>query len=167
MPVDVRESPELQAIILAIKAANADLRKILLRESRRVLRAAWAEELQQRASTSLEQRVLAQGSSVRVGQALSVRAAYSKRKLEGGLIPAEDFASVELGAKWKKATIRSTSRKGKPFTYQKTINKQFKPRRRKGYVVFPAAKATGTRITALWVQTIVKTYRDAVEGKMN
>jgi hypothetical protein len=78
VPVDVRQSRELQAVILAIKAANADLRKILLRESRRVLRAVWAEELNERASTSLEQRVLARGSSVRVGRGLCIGRAGSQ-----------------------------------------------------------------------------------------
>jgi hypothetical protein len=165
--IDVRQSRELQATILAIKAANADLRKILLRESRKVLRAVWAQELASRSRTPLEDRVLVRGASVRVGQALSVRAAYSVKKLPGGLVPAEDFAAVELGAKWQTRTVQATSRRGKPFSYKKVINKQFKPRRREGYVVFKSAKETGHRMTALWVQTIVKTYKDAVEGKMN
>lgn len=166
MRVDVRGSRELQAAIFAMKAANRDLRRTLYADARATLREAWGDELRGRATTTLQQKVLVSTARTRVTtQAFTVTTAKAKRKLRGGLVPARDWPAVELGAAPRPATIEAVSRKGRPYRYRRVQNRMHKDRRLNGYVAFPSAKRIGHRLLALWVQSIVRTYRTAAEGR--
>lgn len=165
MRIDVRGSRELQATIFAMKAAGRGLRKQLYADARTTLRDAWTDELRNRADTRLQQKVLVSTARTRVStQGFQVTTAKAKRKLRGGLVPARDWAAVELGAATKRVDVEGRSRKGRQYRYQRVQNLMHKERRRAGYVAFPAASAVGRRLVALWVQSIVRTYRTAAEG---
>lgn len=166
MQIDVRGSRELQAAIFAMKAAGRDLRRTLYADARSTIRDAWTDELRNRADTRLQQKVLVSTARTRVTtQAFVVTAAKSKRRLRGGLQPSTQSHVAEFGAKWQRQDVRGTSPKGKPYRYTRMQNRMHKPRRRVGWVANPAASKIGRRLVALWVQSIVRTYRTAAEGK--
>lgn len=164
--IDVRGSRELQAVIFAMKKAGKELRTSIYAETRRILGQEWTFALYERAQTPLEHRVLVQGARIRVGtQGFTVTAAKSRKPLRGGLKPVESWHAVEFGANPRQATIDATSKKGRSFQVTKTINTQLRRRNRQGYVVMPAARNIGHRLVALWVQLVVREYRDAFERR--
>lgn len=164
--IDVRGSRELQAVIFAMKKAGKELRTSIYSESRRILGQEWTFALYERARTAFEHRVLVQGARIRVGtQGFTVTTAKSRKPLRGGLKPVEDWHAAEFGANPRKATVETTSRKGKAYTVTKIINRQLRRRNRQGYVVMPAARNIGTRLVALWVQIVVREFRNAFDRK--
>lgn len=166
MRIDVRGSRELQATIYAMKVAGRDLRRTLYADARSTLRNAWTDELRNRAATPLQQKVLVSTARVKVStQSFTVTSAKSKRKLRGGLVPARDAHVAEFGAQTRVVDVDTRSRTGTPYSYRRVQNLMHRKRRRNGYVANPAAKKLGHRLLALWVQSIVRTYRTAAEGK--
>jgi hypothetical protein len=164
--IDVRDSPELTAAILALKRADSEVRKTMTAAARSVLREAWQDELAQRATTRMDHLVIVNSARATVSsQSFTLKAATSRRKLSGGLVPVDSWAAVELGAKWKRKTYRVTSARGKGYSVTKLVNRQFRPRRSKGYVAFPAAGATGHRMVALYVSAIARRLHEISEGK--
>lgn len=164
--IDVRGSREIQAVIFAMKKAGKDLRTSIYAESRRILGQEWTFALYERAKTAFEHRVLVQGSRIRVGtQGFQVTTAKSKKPLDGGLRPVDDWHAAEFGAAPRKATIDTHSPKGKAYQVTKMINTQLRQRNRQGYVVMPAARSIGSRLVALWVQLVVRAFRDAFDQR--
>lgn len=149
-----------------MKKAGKDLRTSIYAESRRILGQEWTFALYERAKTAFEHRVLVQGARIRVGtQGFTVTAATSRKALRGGLKPVEDWHAAEFGSYPKKATIETTSPKGKRYTVTKMINTQLRRRNRQGFVVMPAARNIGHRLVALWVQLVVREFRDAFDRR--
>lgn len=162
--IDIRESRELQATILAIKNAEPELRKQLYANARRELGSAWLPALQERVRTNLERRILLKGARVRVGQdGFRVMAATSQKKLSGGLIPASDWPGAEFGARNARVRYNRRSAAGTLHTVTRTVNRQFRGRQKHGQIAFDAASDLGTKLVASFVHTIVATYRDAVD----
>lgn len=163
--LDVRKSRELQAAIYAVRQANREVRLDIYKRARAELGGEWVPALRQRATTPMQQAVLAKGARARVGtDGFRMMAATSRRRLSGGLIPADQWAGSEFGARNRRATFQTRSRKGKTYTVTKTINRQFLDRSKDGRVAFDAASALGTRLVRLWVRVVVDAYRDAFEG---
>lgn len=139
--IDPRDDQRIQAAILAVKTANRELRGNIRRFTKSELAPEWKTSVTQKASTSLERRVLASSAKATVSdQNLAVSAATSTKKLKGGLVPAKNPWGVEMGS---------------------TRSKQFKGRNSRGYVVKPLASEFVGRAVALWVSTIVRTYMEA------
>lgn len=164
--LDVLESRELQAVILALRQMDRTLRKAIYKETRTQVTPDWRQELAANATTSLEGRVLANGARADVTEStVRLKAAQSVRKMAGGASPREIGHAVEFGADWRRAEITATSSAGKTYTYSRVVNKQLRPRRSAGYVVFPAAARLAPRYISLWVQTTVRKLHEAFEGK--
>lgn len=143
MPLDVRRSRELQAAILATRQAERDIRLDINATARRELKPVWADALRGHVDTRLEARTLLPGARIAVGaRNITVHAATSKKPLSGGLVPAVDYAPIEWGS---------------------AKHRQFRGRRRDGYVVGPAAAAVITRAIALWVALVVDKFRTYAE----
>jgi hypothetical protein len=165
--LDVRKSPELQAAILGMKRANKEVRLEIYKRSRAQLGNQWVPALQSRASGAFEQRVLVKGARTKVStEGFSMVAATSNKKLSGGLVPSSEYAGAEWGARTRRDTFQQRSPKGTPYTVTKTINRQFRGRQKEGQIVMESASKLGTRLVALWVQIIVTTYRDAMNGEI-
>lgn len=163
--LDVRQSRELQAAILAMKAADRDLRLDIYKASRSELSSLWVPALQRRAATRMQEAVLVKGARIRVStDGFSLLAATSRRALKGGLVPADEWAGSEFGARTRRAQIATHSRSGTPYTVEKMINRQFMARVREGRVAFDAASELGTIAVRVWVRTIVDRYVAASEG---
>jgi hypothetical protein len=91
-------------------------------------------------------------------------AATSKRKLKGGLVPAEQWQAVEFGAnRGAETTYSRKSTKGTTHQVTRHTRRQLPPRTPNGRVVHQAAKAIAPRAASLWVQLVVRKFNEAVE----
>lgn len=161
--LSVKDSRELQAAILATRAAGKDLRRALYADARSELGNAWLPALQRRTASRMDRAVMLRGARVQVGgDGFRVMAATSRRAIKpGGLVPADDWAGVEFGARTARARYNRRSRNGGTHTVTRTVNRQFRGRVKQGRIAFDAASELGTRLVAVWVSSIVSTYRRA------
>lgn len=164
----ILDSPDLVSAISSLKIAGPELRKQIYEVSRNAIAPEWQSALYDvTGGNNQARRVLADTARVNVGtRGVNLTSAKSAKKLRGGLVPKTDFAAVELGATWKTKEIRGR-RGGTRYTYTRTVNKGFKPRRRTGYYVFPTADKFVFRFAALFVTATARTLHDAVEGKIS
>jgi hypothetical protein len=159
--IDVQGDEVLQGVVIALQRSDAETRKSIRTYTKSVMTRPWLDEIDRRASTRLERRVIGATATVAVSdQNIRIQSAAKGRKLSGGLLPKADYGPVEFGAAHRKVTY---TRKGHRVTRNTTA--QFKPRNRSGYVFYPAAKEMIPRLASLWVQTVVKTFADIFEGK--
>lgn len=164
--LDVRKSPELQAAILTMRRLDSELRRDIYEGSRAEIGGAWLPALQQRAGTALERRIILKGARVRVGtDGFSLLAATSKKALRNGLVPADDWAGAEFGARPRVLTYKRRSTLGNIHSVTRRINTQFRPRVKDGRVAFDAASELGTRLVAAWVRIIVDKVRAAAQAE--
>lgn len=162
--------PQLLAAILALKGMDRTLRKEVYAATRTELVPAWREVLNLNVRTDLERRVLIAGGA-RVDahpEGVRMRAATSTRAMKGGggASPALIGHAVEWGATPRVAKIDARRRDtGKSYTYSRKINTQLPLRRRSGGPAMDTVAEMAPRWVSLWVQTIIRTMLDAVEGK--
>ena len=156
--IDVRDSRELQATLLALKRADRDLRKTLYGNARKELSNAWLPALKRRTRTNLESQIMLKGTATKVGlDGFRMRAATSKRKFSNGLIPAFDWPGAEFGARNRRGKY---TRRGAPV--ERMLNRQFRNRQKDGQIAFDAASEIGTKLVASFVKSIVHTFRAVV-----
>lgn len=167
LSIDVYESRELQAAILGLRRAEKEIQADVRKYTRQLLLPEWQKGLAERAESRLEHRVLVETGRIKMSnQNVRMSSATVGRKLSGGLNPKTQSAAVEFGADRSKiTTYEARSRKGTVFKVTRHTSAQLRPRRRGGYVVYPTAKAMVPRFASLWVQTVVRRFRDALEGK--
>ena len=166
MPLDVRASRELQAVLLGLRNAERELRTDINKEARRELRPDWVAALTKRAHGAQDQKVIVRGARVAVGaKQVSFKAATSNRPLTGELLPSLQWQGVELGMQNRRQTFQTRSPKGKRYTVTKTVGRGLPGRTGRGRVAFPASSEVGTRLVARWVQTIVDKFRSFAEIK--
>lgn len=168
MPIRVsaQTNSALRATILAIKTLDRDLKKELRGRVRTVGLVEWRGALAREASTTLERRVLVDTARINVSdQNVRIRSAAGKRRVtSGGLSPVEYGRAVEFGANRQKVTTYRSSRGSTRFPVTRHTARQMRPRKRSGYVFFPAAAEMTPRLLALWVQTTVRTIAEALEA---
>lgn len=166
MPLDVRASPELAAAVAALADADRTLRTDINAVARRELTPVWTEALRGHVTTRLEARTILPGARVKVtARQVTLVAAASRKPLRGGLVPAVQWPSVELGARQRPRTFESTSPKGKRYKVKRMQGRQFRPRTGHGYVAFPAASLAGRRIVAGWVHVVIAGFEADWEVK--
>jgi hypothetical protein len=136
MPLDVSRSAELQAALLALRAADRDIRSDINKDARNELNPEWQQQLQAKVSTKLERAALLPGARLSFGTR-GGGALASTRKLSGGLVPKRDYGPVEFGS---------------------SRSKQFRAFNRYGYVAHQAAPKVIRRAVAIWVTTIVQKF---------
>lgn len=165
--IDAKVSHELQAVLVAIKAVPAEVRKEIRQQTKAIGTPQLVEAMSGHAQTRLEHRVLIQSARVTVSdQNVRLSSATVGRSLPGGLQPKDDYAAVEFGAnRAKRTSYTARSRKGRSYPVTRRTTQQLRPRRRTGYVFFPAVAALVPRIAALWTQTVVRTIGEALEGR--
>ena len=166
MRIDVRKSREFQAAIIAVRQLDKTLRKMVRQHTKAIVEPAWSQALTRRASTSLERRVIVSTAVVAASDRnVTVRAASKGRPLSGGLNPKADYPAVEFGASQGTTTYRRRSPRGTTHTVTRHATRQLRARNANGYVFYPAAAEMVPRVAALFVQTVVKTIANAIEGK--
>jgi hypothetical protein len=162
--LSVRDSRELKAVTLALRAADRDLRNDINRATRETFNPVWRTELARRARTPTDRAVLVKGARVLAGNPPVFVTATSTRRLRGGLVPAEKWYAIEFGAKRDTvSTYPRRSVKGATHQVKRHTRHQLPPRYRKGRVGFPVAHELAPRVASLWVQLIVKRFATATE----
>lgn len=162
--LSVHGARELRAAVLAMRVARREVRNDINRATRQTFNPVWRQLVNDRARTSLDRRVLNTGVRVVAGNPPALVAAGSRRRLPGGLVPAEQWQGVEFGANRDKVTTyRRRSPSGGTHTVRRHTARQLPARQRTGRVVFPAVADIAPRIASLWVQLIVRKFSEAVE----
>lgn len=159
----------LQAAVLALKAANRDLKSRINKATRETLAPVWKEEVESQlmGRDSMTNRML-RTYRVATGNPPRALAAQSSRPIgkRKALVPSRDFAHWEFGGDRNKVTTYDRkSRKGGTHQVTRHTARQLPARVRAGRVAYPAFAESAPRMVSLWVQLIVKTYSDAAEGK--
>lgn len=158
--LDVRNSRELQATILALRGAQRQIRLGINKETRSRIRPLWQQALSARARDEMTRRIIVAGArATATDRGVTVHAATSRRPLSGGLVPAWEWPGAEFGARTKRIEVTQRSRAGRTYRRPLTINRQFTGRQQDGMVAFDAASEVGTKIVALWVHTVVDELR--------
>lgn len=162
--LSARGSRELRAAASAVKVARRDIVNDIARATRETMNPVWRDAVARRARTSVDTAVLAKGARIVAGNPPSMVAATSKRKLPGGLVPAEDWQALEFGADRDKVTTYTRRGHG-GSTHQVTRHtaRQLPARAPKGRVVYQAVREMGPRLAALWVSIVVRKFAEAFE----
>jgi hypothetical protein len=109
--ISVGDAPrELRAVAAALRVVEPDLRREINTRTRTEIGPVWRNEIDQHARTPLDRAVLTPGIRVAGGNPPTAYAANSRRKLKGGLIPAEDWAPAEFGTKNRNRVATYTRR---------------------------------------------------------
>lgn len=160
----------LKAVALALRLMPRTMRNELNKESRAMGNAIWRPIVDSHAVTKMDRLVLAKGARVKPGNPMVLTAASSKRPLKGGggLVPDSDGRAWEFGST-SRANVRPYERRNPKAAGSHTVNRrtarQMPARKPNGRVVYQAAAEAAPRITAFWVQSIVRKIYDAHEGK--
>lgn len=165
--IDINGSAELQAILLAVKASERNIKKAIRQQTKKVVDPEWKRSLAEHGNDLVEHKVLvATGTTLISDQNVKLRAATKGRKLRGGLDPKTQYYVAEYGGdRDKKTTYDAKSRKGKTYKVTRHTARQLRPRNKQGYVFGPAVAQMVPRVAALWTQTVVKVMAEALEGK--
>ena len=159
--IDVRGSREVQAALLALKRAQREIRNDINKVARKQLKPVWEDALRANLTNRLETRVIYKGTRVAVGvRNVSVKAATSTKPLAGGLVPSEQWQSVELGANERPRTFDQRSPKGNWYRRTMIVGRQFNKRGKRGRVAFPAAGEAGKRLVAMWLVAITDGFKN-------
>lgn len=162
--LDVRQSPELQAALLAIRGAERSLRLDINKEARTRVNPVWRAALASRATRSLDAAIITKGARVTVGSdRITLNAATSGKQLSGGLEPLSQWQAEEFGMRPRFRNVHTHSPLGKPYIARKTLGRQFPARQKDGRVGFDAASEVGTRIVVIWLETVVDAFRAFAE----
>lgn len=165
--IDVRASRELQAILLAVRRAPTEIQKQIRQQTKAIAQTEWQRAMAEMADTRLEHRVLVATSRVAVSnQNIKLSSATVGKALSGGLQPKVSYPAVEFGAtRGVKRSYSRRSRNGGTHNVSRRTAQQLRPRNKTGHVFYPAAARMIPRIAALWAQTVVRTFAEALEGK--
>lgn len=166
--LSVKGSKQLQAIVLALKTVEPNLRPEMYARTRQHILPDWTSKIQERINAQPYSKLntaLMKGQRVSVGtQGVSVLAAQSTKGVSKGstLTPAKNWAAAEFGTKPRVAQI--SGRRGETqYGYQRRIMTGFLANNRKGKFAFRTAEEIISRSVALWVQTVVQVISEAVE----
>jgi hypothetical protein len=171
--LSVQGSKQLQAIVLALKTVDKELRPEMYRRTREKILPDWrggiAEKINARPYANLHAALLLKGTRVGVGtQGVEVHAATNSKPVRAGstLTPQENWQAAEFGTKPRPFTIQG--RRGETqYAYQRRIMTGFLPNNRKGKFAFKTGKEIVSRSVAMWVQTTVQVISEAVETGEN
>lgn len=162
----VKNGPrELRAAVLAVRAADKDIRRVISQDMRSTMNPVWRSELATRATRSRDQ-LLTAGARIAGGNPPALITASSRRRIGsgGGLIPVEHWPGFEYGTDQARSSTYTRHRAGyKPHQVTRNVLAGHPPRYRNGRVIGPTARQILPRIASYWVQAVVKTFLDAAE----
>lgn len=164
---------EIRAVVLAFKAADREIKRDVNRRTRETMNPEWRALINERAAAAHSQlvgKLLTPGAKITAGNPPRAVAATSTRPIgrTRRLRPATDYALAEFGAanREAKSTYQRRNRKT-PGTHKVTRHtmRGLPPRAARGRVVYPAFAQLAPRMVSLWVQTVVRAYHEAAEGR--
>lgn len=164
--LSVNDDGRLQAAVLALKAADRDIRTAINQATRDQVAPLWTRAVEAKAQTTVDRAVLARSARVKAGNPPQATAGTSTRRLRGGLVPADHWAGFEFGGfHAKQTTYRRKSRKGGSHKVTRHTQRQLPQRASNGRVALPAFAEIAPKAVSMWVAIIVKTYSEALEGR--
>jgi hypothetical protein len=169
LQIDVRESRELTAVVVALRAVEKNISSDIRKQTRQVLQPEWQKTAREHSQTRLEVRVLGDTARASVSSnGITLKSASVGKVLKGGFVTKAMYAGIEFGAdRAVKNTYQARSSKGKTYSVTRRTRAQLRPRRRSGYVIYPAAAEFIPRAAAMWTQITVRVIAEAAEGKGN
>ncbi|UOE43745.1 hypothetical protein [Agromyces larvae] len=162
--VSAEAAADLQAVTRAVRAAPAELARLLDATAREQLSGVWGEELGKRPASGAQQKfVLAEAEAIPNAAGLTVTTGDDW----GHNAPLPRI--YEFGTKNRDKT--TTYRRRIPGTRRTTsvtrrTRRQLPERRAQGWIAYPAANATGARVFRMWAQLVHKVTHDWMEGKL-
>lgn len=163
----VGDSPELQAAVLGFKVLPREIQKRIRQNTVRTMGGVWKDEVNARARTKMDRRMLAVGARIAGGNPPVAVAANSRRRVGDELMPVMDWPGWEFGAnRDKRTTYSRRSPKGKVHKVTRRTRRQLPARDPDGRVVFAAVREVAPRLASMYVQTVVKTVHQAAEGDL-
>lgn len=165
MRISVFSSPELQAAILALKGMERSIATQTRRAIKSITQDEWQRAVLGGTTRAAEVRVLGDTARVAVSnQNITLKSATVGRSLAGGYKPSQLARGYEFGSNRDRVATYKAHRGGKEFTVTRHTTRQF-PTIRKSGPVYGAAAQVIPRFAALFVQTVVRTFYEAIEGK--
>ena len=160
--VNVADGPAtLRAAVLAMKRADAEVRRDVAGRMRETMNPVWRQEVTERAGGGMAGRILTAGVRIASGNPAQLIAANSSRKIGRGLVPSRHWAGYEYGAGEGIRTV--TSSKGN--RYRRHVMRHLPARTADGHAIEPAVRAVLPRIASFWVQSVERAFLDAADGK--
>jgi hypothetical protein len=142
--ISVLNSRELAATVLALSSFDRTLQGTVRKVTKIIGQPEWQRAVGGNVSTRFEQRVLGDTARMVVSnQNVTLKAGAIGRKMRGGGRPPLLAKAAEFGGN----------------------RKQFRSPNRRGYVAYPAAARMIPRFAALWTQTAVRTFHEAMEAR--
>lgn len=172
----IRQSRPLQAVVLAMKLADRDLKKKINNATRDTLNPVWRRAVDERMADRVDQRVFGSGTRIAAGNPPAAVAGSSRRRMAGGLVPLENWRAWEFGAVGRDTSYTSypraayTRRQGgravqvRAGTVRRRTLVQVPSNVRTGRVLYPAFAELAPRVASLWAQIVVKEYASASEA---
>ncbi len=154
------DSP-LRTLVIALKGLDKETRTQIGRATKASALDIWQEELFDSIAPDRKEARLASSGAVGVTTRNVFLRAGGKGTLSSGAPLASVARAIEFGMGPEKP-IQRTSSKGKRYTMRSGT--RFRRRNPNGYVFYPAVRRAIPRITALWIQTAIRTIRDEIEG---
>lgn len=164
--ISVGDAPaELKAAVLAMRRADKFIRSDVSSRMRETLNPEWRSEVTHHltGAAKLEAAMLTPGVRIAPGNPPAFVAASSSRKIGHGLTPNANAAGYEFGA--SDGVREQHTGRGANKVYKRHVMRHLPRRTRKGRVVYPAAAVMLPRAASYWVQSIIRAFMDAAEGK--
>jgi hypothetical protein len=163
----VNSDRKFQAVALALRLMDKELRKDVNKATRDTLGPEWKKLVEQEAFTAGNAAILSPGTRIQAGNPPVAKAAGSVRKLSGGGRPADLAHLAEFGSgnpeRFSKPYDRKNRSTGGTHKVRRRTLRQFGPRVREGKAVYPAFAELAPRAAALWAQIVVRTTHEAFE----
>lgn len=157
---------EFQAVVLAMRLMDKDLRKEINAATRTELNPTWKALVEANATSPIDAKILTPGTRIATGNPPSARAGTGNRKLSGGGTPnllskAREFGAVNRNA--ETTYDRRNRRTGGTHKVTRHTQRQLPAATRQGRVVYPAFADFAPRALSLWAQTAVRLVHEAFE----
>jgi hypothetical protein len=157
--INIRDSRELQAAVLAIRSVPKEIRAQIRKHTKAMAEPEWKQGVASRAQSKLDHKVLVKTARVQVRDTNVVLRSGATAKLKDLTKP------VEFGADREQVTSYQGRRGSKRFNVKRHTARQMGWRRQEGRVVYPTANDLIPRFASLWVQTVIRTFYEAIERK--
>lgn len=163
---------ELRAAVLAFKAADRGMRRTINQQTRDTMNPVWKSLVAGNTAglANPQGRLLNAGVRIAAGNPPRAMAAQSTRAIGKSrrLKPAQHYYLAEFGVPNPDAVStyqRRNRRAGGTHTVRRRTMRAWPRAVRDGRAVYPAFAEIAPRVVSLWVQTVVRTYYEAAEGR--
>lgn len=165
MRISIHASRELQVLQARLRELPTEVRKQIRQATKQAALPIYLDGVHQYVTTRPEARVLAATARVAVtDRGVRLQAARVGKALSGGLQIKSQWHAVEFGGYPEVVrTVQRTSSKGRRYDVKRHTQRQLRPRKPTGYVIYPAIADAIPRLAALWVQTVARAGHEAHE----